>query len=856
METIAFYSYKGGVGRSLLLANAARFLATLGKGVVALDFDFEAPGLHYKLGAAIVNRPLGISGGAVPYLVATADGALSPPSLEKHIVSLAVPPGQEGWLTLMPAGPAPKVKYWTALKQLGEKLHLSDSNGQGVMALLDLQGRIASELKPDYLLIDARTGITELGGLATTILADTVVCMFAANQESLDGTVTVVEALKAAPRLRRKKPIRVVPVLSRASQPPSDERFANGVKRLLELAAPRRKAKSKKAAEPTQPQRKSEAKRDLFVLPHDDAMGASERVVGGEQKASAFSPLYKAYLKLFESLFPTRAEPARRVLERLEAVNTVKEALTEARGYEEYESSRSPWSDSAIQEGVVYEAEGYGKKGSRYADLLCRNDAGSALMVVEYIADGSEAEAVEFWGKSTKVRCAVLLLRKQSTSYVNQGIYTRPANGSELHKAERWQLPRPPEFELLSDVGDQSVDSMLEAVRRGQVEAVPWLINEWIDSLPSGGRMKRRGRSRPERARRILDGLAATEDVQCAEEILRRASPGVYGDSRRHPRMRDDFDSLQDIDGQMATELYAPLFWRLPVEAAIQSMEPKHHPNDFPPPAGYGLLAQRLMGLLYDPFQNSIDEARAFAARVGRLSEHDDDGDFTDHLLHRSRRDWARNIVLSAEPPPTLVWEEVLRKEPFFRGTLLEAQEKLASKGKESLVDGRHLRSSLRAKKERGDLATYGLLGSYDTSGRVDMYVPVIDSAAEVLGMSSRHLKGVVFMQLSAWALAHQARDLDSHPGYGFAPPQPSIPFNRESPTHVSLIQAFTDRLIRRLRDPNLLAAFEKLSEHQPKAYRRWSAMRTLPLEELRVLLLRARASATALGLPDAIDAE
>jgi MinD-like ATPase involved in chromosome partitioning or flagellar assembly len=52
VETLAFYSYKGGVGRSLLLANAARFLASLGKGVVALDFDFEAPGLHYKLGHA------------------------------------------------------------------------------------------------------------------------------------------------------------------------------------------------------------------------------------------------------------------------------------------------------------------------------------------------------------------------------------------------------------------------------------------------------------------------------------------------------------------------------------------------------------------------------------------------------------------------------------------------------------------------------------------------------------------------------------------------------------------------------------------------------------------------------------
>jgi len=46
--------------------------------------------------------------------------------------------------------------------------------------------------------IDRRTGVTELQGLATTVLADTVVYMFVANQESLDGTLTAVEALKTA----------------------------------------------------------------------------------------------------------------------------------------------------------------------------------------------------------------------------------------------------------------------------------------------------------------------------------------------------------------------------------------------------------------------------------------------------------------------------------------------------------------------------------------------------------------------------------------------------------------------------------------------------------------------------------
>jgi hypothetical protein len=122
-----------------------------------------------------------------------------------------------GWIWLMPAGPAPHKAYWAALKELGDKLRLGDPSGQGFMAMLDLQARIQDELKPDYLLIDARTGVTEIGGLATAILADTVVCMFVGNLESLHGTLTIIDALKNAPRLAGQRPIRMVPILSRAT---------------------------------------------------------------------------------------------------------------------------------------------------------------------------------------------------------------------------------------------------------------------------------------------------------------------------------------------------------------------------------------------------------------------------------------------------------------------------------------------------------------------------------------------------------------------------------------------------------------------------------------------------------------
>ena len=44
MKTFTFYSYKGGVGRTLALVNIANRLAEFGKKVCILDFDLEAPG--------------------------------------------------------------------------------------------------------------------------------------------------------------------------------------------------------------------------------------------------------------------------------------------------------------------------------------------------------------------------------------------------------------------------------------------------------------------------------------------------------------------------------------------------------------------------------------------------------------------------------------------------------------------------------------------------------------------------------------------------------------------------------------------------------------------------------------------
>ena len=394
---------------------------------------------------------------------------------------------------------------------------------------------------------------------------------------------------------------------------------------------------------------------------------------------------------------------------------------------------------------------------------------------------------------------------------------------------------------------------MLDAVRHGHIEAVPWLVNEWRASSLVGdvkGPRRRHGHWRPERAQRILDGLATTEDLDCAEEVLRRAAPGQFDARRNERRLRDDWDLGEDLEKKMAEDLFGPLFWRLPVEAVLKSMRPRNYPGEISSLAGYRLVAEGLMGLRYDPDRSALEDARETWARLPASREHRDEDEVV--WLHRSRREQIERLRLSDDAPPSLVWEEMLQEEPYRPATLDEAKAKVGTKVTKLLESNVSLRRRLKEISGRRGLATQGLLGTYEASGRIDMYPRVITAAAEVLGISPRYLKSVVFIHLSAWALAREAYDLDGQRGYGFAPSTHAGPFDRESPAHVTLVQAFSDRLIRLLKDPNLEDAFEKLSKHQPEPYTRWEPLRKLSLEKLRTLLLSARGSAAALDLPSA----
>ncbi|WP_268761970.1 AAA family ATPase, partial [Frankia casuarinae] len=67
-QIITFYSYKGGSGRTMALANVAWLLAASGKRVLTVDWDLESPGLHRYFRPFLQNRELDSSDGVTEML--------------------------------------------------------------------------------------------------------------------------------------------------------------------------------------------------------------------------------------------------------------------------------------------------------------------------------------------------------------------------------------------------------------------------------------------------------------------------------------------------------------------------------------------------------------------------------------------------------------------------------------------------------------------------------------------------------------------------------------------------------------------------------------------------------------------
>ena len=203
---VSFYSYKGGVGRTLALANCARAMAQMGKTVAIIDLDLEAPGLAHFAPfrpkgekAPRKGRPFPELPGFAEY-IAECRHEGPPKRLTGYFHPCVGKPGDRGQVFLMPAGNRDGPVYRDILSFDWDRFY-AEEDGYRIME--NLRGHIAHNLgadeeypiSPDYVLIDARTGLSETGGIATHQLADLVVLLFSLNRQNLEGTVWVHDSL-------------------------------------------------------------------------------------------------------------------------------------------------------------------------------------------------------------------------------------------------------------------------------------------------------------------------------------------------------------------------------------------------------------------------------------------------------------------------------------------------------------------------------------------------------------------------------------------------------------------------------------------------------------------------------------
>jgi len=193
MKTITFYSYKGGVGRTLALSNIAIRLSEFKKKVCVLDFDLEAPGLHFKFKNYTPSKPL--ENGIVDYIHSFSHDSIIPKNIKDYSVTLD--PGNKIFtsIELIPAGNIDDSAYWQKLSKINWSEMFYSENSQGVAFFLDLKAKIEKEYKPDFLLIDSRTGITDMSGITLRLLADDVVIIAANNEENIYGSKKIIKSL-------------------------------------------------------------------------------------------------------------------------------------------------------------------------------------------------------------------------------------------------------------------------------------------------------------------------------------------------------------------------------------------------------------------------------------------------------------------------------------------------------------------------------------------------------------------------------------------------------------------------------------------------------------------------------------
>lgn len=241
-QIITFYSFKGGTGRTMALANVAWILAANGKKVLIADWDLESPGLH-RFFQPFINDDVSDRPGIIDfirrYLFATNEAKIDPDALHKmeqsreakraeiaeniveHLDRLndyAIPLSWQfaggGSLHFLSSGKQKNGGFYQAtLSSLNWDNFYDNLAGHHFLTAL----REYVKRNYDYVLIDSRTGLGDVSDICTLHLPDTVVDCFTLTNQGIEGAVMMARRIQEYNK-REESKITIWPVPMRIDQ--------------------------------------------------------------------------------------------------------------------------------------------------------------------------------------------------------------------------------------------------------------------------------------------------------------------------------------------------------------------------------------------------------------------------------------------------------------------------------------------------------------------------------------------------------------------------------------------------------------------------------------------------------------
>ncbi|HEX3554599.1 MAG TPA: hypothetical protein VIA62_15360 [Thermoanaerobaculia bacterium] len=207
-KIITFYSYKGGTGRSMALANVGYLLAeTLpegSRGVLMIDWDLEAPGLHCYFDDSLTKaaktaqragiRSLAQHPGLIDFFESADSGydkenvdesrARALASLPAHVLATDFDN-----LHILKAG-----RFDDAYPERIRKFDWERFHGQDPGFFREFRHVLMARY--DYVLIDSRTGLTDTSGICVQQMPEKLVLVFIPNHQNVDGVLDVARRVK------------------------------------------------------------------------------------------------------------------------------------------------------------------------------------------------------------------------------------------------------------------------------------------------------------------------------------------------------------------------------------------------------------------------------------------------------------------------------------------------------------------------------------------------------------------------------------------------------------------------------------------------------------------------------------